>query len=318
MDVAKYIGLFLLKHNFCYIPGLGNLEIKRKPANYTGDVLNAPSLEVLVTPGGSIDDSLANFIATNEKISIASASNAMRNFADNAKILLQEDKEVIIPSLGKFIMQNGRMQFITDPHLKQAPAAIPAVKQTVSTPEPTPQPATTTTQPQFSKYNTAPSKPVSTNWGNIIIVSAIILLVLGGIGYGIYYMSQRPDEAVTTTEPQAEQPKQEVVTTPDTATNTAATPDTNATTTAAAPATVSANGMMNAKVIINIYLKEKADKRVKQLTTYGNTVEMIQKDSILYYVVMPVSFLPNDSTKVVDSLRRKFNPTGRDIVRILH
>ena len=42
MDIAKYIGLYLLKNNFCYLHGLGNLEIKRRPAVYEGDSLHAP------------------------------------------------------------------------------------------------------------------------------------------------------------------------------------------------------------------------------------------------------------------------------------
>ena len=78
MDVAKYIGLFLLKNNFVYIHGLGNLELRKRPASFNGEALQGSTYEVVMTPMGSIDDNLANFIATNEQISISKASNAHR------------------------------------------------------------------------------------------------------------------------------------------------------------------------------------------------------------------------------------------------
>src|SRR6185437_14180538 len=102
MDVAKYIGLFLLKNHFCYIHGLGNLELHKKSASYDGTALQAPSYEVVVTPAGSIDDNLANFIATNEQTSISKASNALRDFSIQARADLQAGKEVLIPHIGKF------------------------------------------------------------------------------------------------------------------------------------------------------------------------------------------------------------------------
>ena len=68
MDIAKYIGQYLLKNSFCYIHGLGNLEISKKPAFYDGKSLQAPTYEIVLSSGGSIDDNFANFIATNEQI----------------------------------------------------------------------------------------------------------------------------------------------------------------------------------------------------------------------------------------------------------
>src|ERR1700744_6690000 len=97
MDLAKYIGVFLMKNRFCYIHGLGNLEVKKKPANYDGKMLQAAPYEVIITPAGSIDDTLANFIATNEQISISKAANELRDFSTKAKADLEAGKELSRP-----------------------------------------------------------------------------------------------------------------------------------------------------------------------------------------------------------------------------
>lgn len=78
MDVAKYIGTFLLKNQFCYIHGLGNLELRRKPASFDGEALQGPQYTVVLTSGGSIDDNLAAFIANGEQTSISKAASTLR------------------------------------------------------------------------------------------------------------------------------------------------------------------------------------------------------------------------------------------------
>src|SRR4051794_6193053 len=100
MDIARYIGLFLLKNQFCYVHGLGNMELKKVPATNDGKSLQAASYEIVVTPGGSIDDNLANFIATNEQISISKAANTLREYSIQARKDMSEGKEVPIPGLG--------------------------------------------------------------------------------------------------------------------------------------------------------------------------------------------------------------------------
>src|ERR1700742_1700349 len=118
MDIAKYIGLFLLKNHFCYVHGLGNMELRKRTASYDGTALQAPSYEVVVTPGGSIDDNLANFIAVNEQISISKAANALRDFSIQARKDMAAGKEVPIPDMGKFVEQNGKVKFVTDDNFR--------------------------------------------------------------------------------------------------------------------------------------------------------------------------------------------------------
>ena len=65
MDVAKYIGLFLLKNGQCYVHGLGTMQLVRKPASYDGQALQPSSYEILMAPCGNVDEALSNFIANN-------------------------------------------------------------------------------------------------------------------------------------------------------------------------------------------------------------------------------------------------------------
>lgn len=133
MDVAKYIGLFLLKNEQCYIHGLGTLQMVRKPASYDGQSLHASAYEILMVPGGNVDEALANFIANNEQISISKASNALKEYSAKTRGALQQGEEVSLPYLGKFREQDGRVGFVTTPQLIYKPAPIRAQKGTTAT-----------------------------------------------------------------------------------------------------------------------------------------------------------------------------------------
>jgi nucleoid DNA-binding protein len=304
MDIAKYIGLYLLKNNFCYIHGLGNLELKKKPASYDGQALQAPAFEVTLSPTGSIDDGLANFIATNEQISIAKAANSLREFSTNSRTKLHEGEEVIIPSIGKFVEHNGRVGFITDPHLQYTPPAIPTIKSAPHIIEERRQQAA----PVHKTETKAPVARPRVNWGPIILVGVAIVVIAAIAFFGIQYISNRnsqmAEEAVVETP--VDTPQQQAVITVDTAALD--------TTTAPASNMQLQNGMLSFKVVLNTYKDStSANKRAKKLTSYGNAVEVAMQDSA-WHVVMPMTAAPADTTRVLDSLRRNFNPKGVSIL----
>ena len=71
------------------------------------------------------------------------------------------------------------------------------------------------------------------------------------------------------------------------------------------------------EVIINEYpTAAAAEKRSHKLNSYGNVTTTFAKDSTAHLVLVVISGHVNDTTRVVDSLRRVFNPNGN--VRILH
>lgn len=306
MDVAKYIGLFLLKNNFVYIHGLGNLEIKKKSATFDGASLQAPGYEVVLTPSGSIDDNLANFIANNEQVSISKASNALRDFSIQAKEALLNGKEVEIPSIGKFNRTNGKIGFATLPSFSYVPPGIPAVKIATnrgaaasspmfSTPS---QPAT---PPPYDPL--APEVPASKpelNWVRIGAVALGFVILILVIYFGVQYMTDSnstkdapllPAQIEDGSLPPATEPFEAPAVTeesePQTATGT---------------------------VSYDVQLGEpymdlgRATSRVDRLKSWGHKVEMAaNEDSSAFYVVLPVRDFPvADTAVLMDSLRTTF------------
>ena len=302
MDIAKYIGLYLLKNNFCYIHGLGNLEIRKKPATHDGQALSAPTYDVLLTPGGSIDDSLANFIATHEQTSISKAANALRDFSIATRTLLQEGKEVEIPALGKFIQTNGVVKFVPDPNLQYAPAPIPVLRTAKRVEE---APSFKMTDNEESSYSSVSGM----NWGKIAAVGGAVIVLCLIAFFAIRYLNNRKPAAPVTEQlaPDTTLLKPPVAVTP---VDTSKPKDTVAT----APAPALNNG--ETRVILGTYTtRMAAEKRLKTLTTNGNKVELMAKDSSSFFVVMPITFAPADSAKTLDSLRRMFNPKGVSIYK---
>ena len=292
MDIAKYIGLFLLKNQYCYIHGLGNMELKRRAASHDGSNLQGGGYEVTVTPGGSIDDNLANFIATNEQISISKAANALREYSTQAKTDIFAGKDVIIPNIGKFAAQDGKIRFVTDENFKYTPVGIPIIKNSKQLDEQNARPAHVPSFPPPQKAN-------SVNWSMVILV-IVLLLIVGGGGYGIYYYMQQnkpapvaPAPAKVDTVKPAPAP---VVDTSHIVKDTVKT----------APA-VDTNAVSAMQMVIGSYAtKERAEKRVRNLKINGNHVESIQKDSTTFLVVASVNCRIVDTAHMKDSLQKLF------------
>jgi len=207
MDVAKYIGLFLLKNNSCYIHGLGNIELRRKPATYDGRNLLSAIYDIVVVPTNTVDDALSNFIATNEQISISKATNALKEFTEAAKAYLAEGKEVVIPSLGSFAQVNEKLHFVTTSLLQHQYAGIPAEKTTAKRTDekrPIPQAAYQHAEANTSNYTFTPpvqheslsypqqeeqeEKKRGIVWWRLLLFILILAALIGGIGFAVRNM----------------------------------------------------------------------------------------------------------------------------------
>jgi flagellar basal body-associated protein FliL/nucleoid DNA-binding protein len=313
MDIAKYVGLFLLKNEYCFMPGIGSLQVEKMPSVYDKETqkMSAPAYEVKYRQvGGSIDDSFANFIANNERISIAHAANHLKDFCAHAKADMREGREVVIPGIGKFTGgPNDSIHFATDPHLHIEGKAIPFFKNS---------PAVTLKKEEaisniIERTNIREPKAdeeieyqaPSVNWGKIILFVAIILVIIGGVIFAYWYLNRDKGAA----KPAPETTQQPVQAAPPPVSTAPAVADT----TAAATQTAAASGAISYRVALQQYpTRDRAESRVAKLKSYGNsTIEMFAKDSSNFYVVMSVTSLVADTGRVIDSLRRQFNPGGK-------
>lgn len=316
MDIANYVGLFLLKNEYCFLPGIGSLMVQKRPAVYNKETkeMSAPAYDIIYRlEGGSIDDSFANFIATNERISIAHAANHLKDWCASAKADLREGKSVAIPGVGSLQPHNNAIQFVKDPSLQITGKAIPYFKNSdavTAKKEEAISNIIERTNIREPKANEAIEyKAPSVNWGKIgVLIGIFVILVAGGIYVFMTFNKNNHNEEV----PVADTPVQEAVppavSTPDTTVQNIPADTTPAM--AAAPA--NADGTIQYKVALNSYpTRDGAEKRVAKLKSYGHPeVELLAKDSNSYFVVIPVSSLASDTTRVVDSLRRLYNPKG--------
>lgn len=320
MDIAKYIGLFLIKNNFVYIHGLGNLELKKKSSHYDGEALTAPSYEIVMTQLGSIDDNLANFIATNEQISISKASNSLREFSIQARADMHAGKAVEIPGVGKFVEERGKTVFVTDPAFTHTPPPLPTMKfakrveETYNTTNAgtlnvISDAALETNYPTPAYDPSASSGTI--NWGKIALwvggLAAAAILAF----FGIKYMNEHKatEELPLIINKDAAKPVEASSTVAD-----SDDPLPNESTLGISES----NGLLSFDVLLNTYdLADKAVRRTERLKSYGNNVEMrTASDSSAFYVVMPVSNVAAvDTAHFLDSLRRNFNPNGVSIMR---
>lgn len=318
MDIAKYVGLFLLKNEYCFLPGIGSLQVEKTPSVYDKETqkMTAPAYEVKYRQaGGSIDDSFANFIANNERISIAHAANHLKDFCARVRIDLREGREVEIPGIGKFSGgANEAIHFATDPHLQIEGKAIPFFRNSPAVTQKKEEALsniierTTIREPKADEE--IEYKAPSVNWGKIITLIVILLVLVGGGIFVFWYMNKdkvpavqpvpTEQQAAETAAPATEEPVAD-----------------NAPAAAPAPAVANADGTVTYKVAIQQYnTRDKAESRVAKLRSYGNsTVELYAKDSADYYVVVAVTSAA-DTARIVDSLKRQFNPGGN--VRIVN
>lgn len=302
MDIALYIGQFLLKNRFCYLHGLGNLEFVKKAAHHDGSALQPPQYEVVLTPTGSIDDSLANYIATNEQISISKAANALREFSTEARSRLNQGEEVPIPGIGKFSQQEGQIHFVTDPAVLYKPKGIPVVKSALKEP----------TEIDYYDIHEQQKSP-KRSWGKILLV----LVLIAGLGLALYLgmnnvMPSAPTEKAAST---GSLPAEIETKATDPASNAGSDSTTTELTspqeTLPEPAVASSPGSRLLFVINTYPSLAAAERRHKQLTSYGNQVEIHTLDSNRYSILMPIPEATIlDTSRIQDSLSRLFNPSG--------
>lgn len=305
MDIAKYIGLFLVKYQYCNLPNLGDFAVTKKAASYSDGQVKAPEYEVKFSfSGGLIDDAFPNFIATNERTSIANAANAVKDFCTQTKLTLAEGGTVLIPGFGKFVQTNGKNDFIPDQNIHVETPGIPIFKINTAATRSSMEGETIAELHEKMQLR-EPSlqddiviKPPKVNWSKVIILLLIVGVVLALVGGAIWYMNNNKEQAdtvapVTNEAPQATAPAANTPS-PDTA--------------AQAPVTSGAPGSYTF-AILTFKDKESAERKEKQLKGFGHDVALkpVSDSNIILTITLPAV---NDTLATKDSLRRFFNPRG--------
>ncbi len=143
--------------------------------------------------------------------------------------------------------------------------------------------------------------------GKKIMAALAAVIVLGGIGWGAWYLLNKKKETIPET---VTQNTSVPLTTPaadtakkDTAGTLLQKPDSIA---AAATTQLQTPGMYNFKVVIKNYPSLIiAQKRFDKLSSYGHKLILYTNDSVTYKVAMPLNLPLSDTTYALDSLRKK-------------
>lgn len=306
MDIAKYIGLFLVKYQYCNLPNLGDFTVIKKAASYSDGQVKAPEYEVRFSfSGGLIDDAFPNFIATNERTSIANAANAVKDFCIQTKLTIAEGGTVVIPGFGKFVQTNGKNDFIPDQNIHVETPGIPIFKINTAATRSSVEGETIAELHEKMQLK-EPSlqddiviKPPKVNWSKVIILLLIVGVVLALVAGAIWYMNNNNKEQAPTP-----------ATAPLVTNESPAVADSNpAADTTAAPAAPAGTPGAYTFAILSFKDKESAEKKEKQLKGFGHDVALrpVSDSNIILTITLPAV---TDTLAAKDSLRRFFNPKG--------
>ena len=282
MDIASYIGQFLLRNKYCYLHGIGSLKLNKVSSKESGSY----SYNVQLLPGGSIDDLFANFVATSEQVSISKAANAIREYNTEIRTVLDAHQKVVIPTIGYLTKIDTQYSFVTDDNFTYQPTVNPALKFVNAKPI-----KETTTSEEI--VTVASTKPI-VNWSKIIIFISLLIVV----GIAIYFIATQSKNISATQEESIVHTPPEII---------APVIDTPAVIVDTAIATVGAEY----KFLIKTYATlGTAVKRYHQLLSYGNKVGLQTSDSTSYQLYVSLAVPAIDTNKVKDSIRVIFNPKG--------
>lgn len=321
MDIAKYIGKFLIKNKYCSLPGLGVFELKKIPAYELPKEMQAPAHNVTFTPVGSIDDTFASYIASIENVSISNASNNIKEFCKQVKDEISKTGFYEIEQLGKLSMPQGKLVFQQSDDLDLGMVAAPVTSIEIK-------PISSEIQEKIKDDFSYPPATTSykrhrkTNWIKIIVpvLIVIVLVLVAYFGYDMYKKSE--SEMVSTTTQ---------VNTPVVPTNAIVVADSLHDTLATLPQdsiNQTKDSLVNQtvdslpvtskplpvgkpfQVAVFMFDNEAAaTAKANKLKGYGNQTSVLNAQGKFIVSIM-ASHPTNDTTKIVDSLRRFFNPKG--------
>lgn len=325
MDVSQYIGSFLLKNRYCSLPGLGVFDLKRTSAavNNAEGTIQPPTYSLSFNPVGSIDDTFASFIASKENVSIANASNHIRDFCTQVKDQLAKTGQYDVPQLGRFENKMGRIGFTQSKDLNLGMEPVAAVFTEIKV---APLPA----EERKLDYSYAPARSTYRGRKNgssylkiLIPIAAVLLIaVISYFAYSTYQENKglqsdatheaNPQNSLTpetnagidSVQFQTQNSADSVSNRPDT---TSLKPSDTLNSAATMPPPPS--GQQYRIVVFTTTDQATATAKSQKWARYGNLANVIPMNGS-FAVTIDASHPLNDTTKLVDSLRRFFNPKG--------
>ena len=312
MDINKYIGKFLLKNKYCSLPGLGVFDLKKEgaQANASSETISAPVYKITFTPVGSIDDTFASFIATAENVSISNASNNIKEYCKNVKEELSKSGKYDIEFLGRFSLSNNKIIFHQSDDLDMGvePAPLAPLVEKLKAPE------TPANKPDYSYPPARTQRDIPILKIAVPIVLVVLLAVGAYFGYD-YYQKNKDVTPVEATIPEPAPVQVDTLATtigPDSlhrADSTNAATDTAMQSASNSAAQTTPQAASFYKVAILSFENEAgANGKATKLKKYGNDASVVRNNGRFFVVINASS---NDTTKLVDSLRRFFNPRGQ-------
>lgn len=310
MDINKYIGKFLMKNKYCSLPGLGVFDLKKESArpNPGQETISPPTYVITFTPVGSIDDTFASFIASAENVSISNASNNIKEYCNMVKGELARTGKYQIEFLGTFSLVNNKISFQqgSDLDLGAEPAPLPPLLEKAKTPD-----ASGKTDYSYPPANRKQAVPVLKIAVPVIIL--LLLLVAAYFGYDYYQKNKAAEETMVpeTTVVPSDTMETVVDTSSMHMADTLNRADSNSvadTLNHTPPVVPPAAGTYNVGVL-SFENEGMATSKANKLKNYGNNTSVINRDGRFTVVINAVAPM-NDTTRLVDSLRRLYNPKG--------
>lgn len=306
MDIGKYIGKFLVKNSYCSLSGLGVFDLKKNTATFNtdGNSVSPPSHTITFNPIGSIDDSFASFIANQENVSISNASNNIKQYCIDAKQTLQQQGSFEIVHIGKLSFNGGKISFqqSSDIDFGYEPVPMPITEFKSSISNDASGKLDFSYPPAHSTYQSKSSSSMM----KYVLIGGVALLVLGGIYMGIDYYKNNNVNTEELLKPNTT--SNEIAATNDTATASTTSSPIDSNTSSLATPTPSPGAHLVA--LFSFTNESAAAAKAKKLANYGNKTAVSKIDSAKYIVTIEASHPLGDTTLLVDSLRRFFNPKG--------
>lgn len=292
MDIAKYLIQFLIKNKYCSLPSIGTFTLSKIPATITDKEIIAPKYIIEFSHLGSIDDQFANYCAAQENVSISNASNHIKTFCNNIRDAVKNNDRFQINGLGFLTQGKEHIVFEQTDELDLGninQALPPLVSRSQSD-----------KKIDFS-YPPAYLENRASKYKVFLRIATISVVVLGII-FSIYYFIKNSDNVQTSTSKIEN--------------TTVNTPAVNITDTLVQNTTPISNTNTPALHKVALYettLQANAEAKSAKWKKYGNMTEVITSENN-FIVCILASHPQNDTTLLIDSLRRFFNPKGKPYI----